>query len=454
MLIHRALTSAHGHLPGCSKWGLTQLRRSSNDAIVDMLRRCKEAEDQSPVRNPYKIRSFQRAIQAIEGLKQPIEKPEDVQGLRGLGVGAGISKRIVEFLKGNDVAAPIDPKERREEDKKLLARLDLEKVPYIGPTAAQKLVDMGCKSIDELLKPKYFEELKPTQRIGARYYHHLQQPVQRQEAEAIASEKHYLPEVALLYAEASTFGPFAPWSTYSLSCSRRNYPIAPSAVILIQHSAPVHIPLPNVPPFAKAPEDATVDRRGRVHVAFRPTSGYSSRLETARDPLLGTIVPALEERGLLAEKIQSSAGRWIGIARVPDSADTKNGETEIHPFDVRRLRKEAISEGKGIFRKMELNLISEKSLGAALIALTGDVEFNRIIRLAAAKMGLLLNEFGLWKYNENSWELLPASNDEKEIFAELGMKYVEPERRNYSYLTKNGNRTRPATDVKPALKAY
>ena len=44
----------------------------------------KEAEDQSPVRNPYKIRSFQRAIQAIEGLEQPIEKPEDVQGVRQL----------------------------------------------------------------------------------------------------------------------------------------------------------------------------------------------------------------------------------------------------------------------------------------------------------------------------------------------------------------------------------
>lgn len=72
-------------------------------------------------------------------------------------------------------------------------------------------------------------------------------------------------------------------------------------------------------------------------------------------------------------------------------------------------------------------------------------------------MGLRLNEYGLWRhcrssessYNstepnevtngksagaeEGRWELI-ASRTEQEIFDELGIDYVEPERRNFSFI--------------------
>lgn len=73
-------------------------------------------------------------------------------------------------------------------------------------------------------------------------------------------------------------------------------------------------------------------------------------------------------------------------------------------------------------------------------------------------MGLRLNDYGLWRHcrppgssfdnstelnevtngksagtEEGRWELI-ASRTEQEIFDELGIDYVEPERRNFSFI--------------------
>lgn len=66
-------------------------------------------------------------------------------------------------------------------------------------------------------------------------------------------------------------------------------------------------------------------------------------------------------------------------------------------------------------------------------------------------MGLLLNEYGLWRFcrrtplsydDESSntttdadgrWELV-ASTTEQEVLDELGVEYVQPERRNFAFV--------------------
>ena len=81
---------------------------------------------------------------------------------------------------------------------------------------------------------------------------------------------------------------------------------------------------------------------------------------------------------------------------------------------------------------------------------TGDQEFIRTVQRRALKMGMLLNEFGLWKWTQKSssepsseltpgtplghWRFMTASESEEAIFAELGMEVVSPLRRNYSHL--------------------
>jgi DNA polymerase beta len=81
-----------------------------------------------------------------------------------------------------------------------------------------------------------------------------------------------------------------------------------------------------------------------------------------------------------------------------------------------------------------------------LLALTGDAEFIRSIRGKANDLGMHLNEFGLWRWQANGkpngegdvsrgfWELVRAES-EKEILEELGMAYVEPRNRNFSYVS-------------------
>ena len=95
------------------------------------------------------------------------------------------------------------------------------------------------------------------------------------------------------------------------------------------------------------------------------------------------------------------------------------------------------------------------SEGAALLATTGDVDFNAHIRACATKQGLLLNEYGLWKFVSSSapapsaesstagghWELIASAN-ETEILDSLGVGYVVPEKRNFSFLQDNGGKRR------------
>lgn len=84
-----------------------------------------------------------------------------------------------------------------------------------------------------------------------------------------------------------------------------------------------------------------------------------------------------------------------------------------------------------------------------MLALTGDIEFNRDIRTKASNLGMHLNEFGLWRWQSNGsgddvetgaevpekgyWELVKADTEE-EILNELGMEFVEPTKRNFTFV--------------------
>jgi DNA polymerase beta len=96
-----------------------------------------------------------------------------------------------------------------------------------------------------------------------------------------------------------------------------------------------------------------------------------------------------------------------------------------------------------------------KSRGAGFLALTGDLEFNKDIRTRAVKLGMYLNEFGLWRWQtENDasvegngeqrgfWELVRAESEE-EILREVGLECVEPEKRNFAFVMGKTKRGRP-----------
>lgn len=75
----------------------------------------------------------------------------------------------------------------------------------------------------------------------------------------------------------------------------------------------------------------------------------------------------------------------------------------------------------------DLRVVEPKSFGAALQYFTGDKNHNVKIREIAIKKGLKLNEYGLWRGTKNI-----ACQTEEEIYATLGLDYIEPELRTDS----------------------
>ena len=92
--------------------------------------------------------------------------------------------------------------------------------------------------------------------------------------------------------------------------------------------------------------------------------------------------------------------------------------------------------GSSTWRRIDLLLVPESQLGAALIYFTGDDIFNRSIRLLSNRKGMKLNQRGLYtnvlrgpggvKLSEGT---LVEGADEKKIFAALGVPWRPPEQR-------------------------
>ena len=116
----------------------------------------------------------------------------------------------------------------------------------------------------------------------------------------------------------------------------------------------------------------------------------------------------------------------------------------------------------------DTSLAPPKSRGAAQIMLTGDEEFVRIARIAAARHDMYLNEYGLWRWHSSEeasletqsednvdddtmntdpdtevtrwrrlsghWELVEGENEDR-ILDELELSFIAPQRRNFRFLT-------------------
>lgn len=79
----------------------------------------------------------------------------------------------------------------------------------------------------------------------------------------------------------------------------------------------------------------------------------------------------------------------------------------------------------------DLRVVSDKEFPFALMYFTGSKEHNIVMRQRAIERGLRLNEYGLFKSNEETRDpkLLVECEDEAEAFAKLGLAFVPPELR-------------------------
>ena len=229
-----------------------------------------------------------------------------------------------------------------------------------------------------------------------------------------------------------------------------------------------------------------VRTRGKQRMPFFQVN--VSVVERQTSPLLQDVVRPLDAAAILAASLSSGPLRWRGVALLPlrlrqptePDGEPPGGEWQDVGDRLRDLR-----AGRGTYFRLDLwrapslssrstgcadmtyrrlcSLAPLKSRGAAQLALTGDDEFLRIARLAAARQGMHLNEYGLWRWHPPAeaaleshpsvagdtgaheggvdgadvcagyWELVEGESEAR-ILDELALGWIPPARRNFRFL--------------------
>ncbi|KAI0383784.1 hypothetical protein F5Y04DRAFT_21188 [Hypomontagnella monticulosa] len=249
------------------------------------------------------------------------------------------------------------------------------KIHGVGKAQAEKWIAQGFRTLDDLRNKA---ELNTNQKIGLEHYDDLNTRIPRREVEALAS------------------------------CVKRTAKVIDPKVELIVGGS-----------YRRG-----ADSCGDIDfiVTKRGTSSISQLA-----PFLNRLVKTLTEEGFLTAALASHHGsvdddggsKWYGCCVLPKSAFPGPKE-----------------EYRPIWRRIDLLLVPDTEIGAALLYFTGNDIFNRSIRLLARRKGMRLNQKGL--YNEVlrgkggtriTEGTLLEGRDEKKIFAILGVRWREPHER-------------------------
>ncbi|KAJ3504109.1 hypothetical protein NLJ89_g8108 [Agrocybe chaxingu] len=402
-----------------------------NQAIVDLLEKCpcKEEEEQALEPNNFKILAFRNAIQTVRAVEKPIQIGHDILELKG--IGPGIMTRINEHLYAHE-AFDGQVGDVHEEIAKARALTMLRDVPGIGLTTAKKLIAAGCYSIADLKERDFSRILTPKQAAKVKYMGHLEHPIERKDAEDVLS---FIRESLDPAYDAVLVGDY-----------RRGASLFSDIQVMISHPDFVHIPLPTDPsPFSELQPKETKRPRKRT------------KKEEKQNLLHTHVVPLLQKRALVAETLGTDVRSWDGIVWLPE---------EQRDWGTRQERLAAIEGLDGRFRRMSIKFVPQKSQGSSLLVLTGDSAFEKDLCYRAKQLGMLFNEYGLWKWNSSDlgdasesnssnnsdaeaedaldkgyWSLSKSATEE-DIFAELGMDPIDPTSRNFSFLSSKSRKKR------------
>jgi DNA polymerase (family 10) len=159
---------------------------------------------------------------------------------------------------------------------------------------------------------------------------------------------------------------------------------------------------------------ATASARARAVAAAIRATGLASRVEVAGS--LRRRLEIVKDIDLVAATTRSAElSAWFRtLGDVQDVIGSGETKTSVRFFD-------------GL--AADLRVVSEEAFPAALLYFTGSKEHNTALRGRAKRMGLLLNEYGLFRERgEDGQERLPLDSEDA-IYAALGLSGIEPELR-------------------------
>ncbi|KAI1455673.1 hypothetical protein F4805DRAFT_262723 [Annulohypoxylon moriforme] len=315
----------------------------------------------------FRIRAYRLAISTLRAQPKKIRTAEEARALPHIG---RIADKIEEIVNTNRLRqleyAQDDPR------RKVMA-LFLQ-IYGVGHSVAQKWIAQGFRTLDDL---KQRAELTDNQKIGLEHFDDINTRIPRREVEALAG------------------------------CVRRAASLIDNGVELIVGGS-----------YRRG-----ADSSGDIDLIITK-EGTTSVSELTS--FLHRLVETLTNEGFLTAELAAHHGssdddggsKWHGCCVLPESA-FPGAKGEYRP----------------IWRRIDLLLVPQCQIGAALIYFTGNDIFNRSIRLLARKKEMRLNQRGLYsdvlrnRNNQMTSGTLLEGQDEKKIFAILGVRWREPHER-------------------------
>ncbi len=317
--------------------------------------------------NSFKVRSYRRAVEMIEGLGQDLAAVHAAGELETLpGIGKSLAAQIAQYVVTGQI----------EHHRELLAKyphslLDMLAIPGLGPKTAGLIYrELGIDSVDALERAAQAQRLRDLKGMGAK------------------SEERILKAIAVYRQDQ---GRSLLCVALPLARGLRDRLLARDDVLAAEMAGSV--------------------RRGRE------TIGDLDLLATSEHPATVCRDFAEGKEVIVAGDTKVSVRVGPGDLAAPDPA-LHGGETGEPLF---RRWTSAMN--------VDLRVVPQESYGAALMYFTGSKQHNVEVRERARQIGLTLNEYGLYEDTGDGPGARVAGETEEEIYRALDLPWIPPELR-------------------------
>ncbi len=300
--------------------------------------------------NPFEVRAYEKAAQAVNGLDGDVEQLTRAGKLKGTpGLGATIIKRIEEAVESGHIAFFDELQASTPQ-----VKLDMLRIQGVGPKKINAIYDnLRVSSIAELEQACREDKVAHLPGFGKK------------------TQDNILRGIAFLAQHAG----------------RYLYPVAE------QEAESIRAALATLPQIVRMQVAGSLRRR-------RETIGDIDMVTSVADNAGDAVRRAIMDFFTSQPSVQAITGK---------------GET-----------KSSVVLRSGI--NMDLRVVKNSQFPYTLHHFTGSKEHHIPLRRRAQSMGMTINDYGLFKEMSSGLELVPCK-DESDIYAALGMTYIEPELR-------------------------
>lgn len=367
----------------CMKGGLQGVAsQNPNAGTIDVLLQLAD-QYANMGSEPWRTTAYRKAAGALK--RQPVKVNTYAEAIVLDDIGESTAQKIEEIAKTGRARKLLD----LQSDPIIQLREAFTKIYGVGPGQAERWIAQGYRTLDDIREKA---QLTTNQKIGLDHYDDLNTRIPRREAEALGAH------VTRAAREVNRDVQLVIGGSYRRGAD------------------------------SSGDIDILITRQG--------TSSTGQLID-----FLDELVAKLTNEGFLTAALaahrrshadDTNGSKWQGCCVLPQDEYPGDGCEGV----ATASNNDDNHEWRPVWRRIDLLLVPESQLGAALIYFTGNDIFNRSMRLLAQKRGMRLNQRGLYKdvlrgrgnVKITEGELVEGE-DERKIFRHLGVHWREPHER-------------------------